>query len=1197
MNRSILKNLACESRDELIERIQIRALQYGIQKDNIEDSSDCIIVNGTVLGKEEKLQRKKLIEKIKSLNDNGENGYDRVIEETAYIWFNRFVALRFMEVNDYLPTGVRALSSSLPGNIEPDLIRDAFEVELPVDTEKIYHMKSNNDMEGLFKYMIIAQCNSLNKTLPFMFEKLGNSTELLFPGGILNEGAFIRRLTDTNLISENQWKDVTIIGWLYEYYISEKKNKVMKAKKKYAKEEIPYVTQLFTPDWIVRYMVENSLGRYWVESHPEHSDLKKNWKFYIESPHTVPEEKLIPYVNRKLRVEDIKCFDPACGSGHILIYMFDVLYQIYEKCGYMQREIPELIIKNNLYGMDIDDRAYQLACFAVVMQGMKYNKKLLRSAEGKSRNSGTKSIDLHIVSIQESNSFNEYDIIYIAGERLGENYSKTKSFIEKFRNAKIYGSLIQLGEFDESFFTNRLKYIISSPVENLTQNESRKKIIRLLPKYIKQARIMSETYDILVTNPPYMGNKYFNPLLGKYIAENYSRAKADIFSAFIVYSFSKVKYNGHLAFMVPFVWMFIQSYEKLREIIIHHKNISSLIQLQYSGFEEATVPICTFTLRNYNVDIRGDYIKLSSFKGAGNQGVKTIEAIANPCVNYRFTVNQRKMENIPGKRFGYWLTDREIEILNRAKVMADVSFPCTGMQTGNNDEYIRQWFEVEYDLISFPGENNREKYWIPYQMGGEARKWYGNVSEIIYWKDNGQKVKREKGSVIRNEKFFFHRGISWKRITSGRNTIRVLNEGFIFDQSADSIFVKNEADYNYILSFFNTKVMMNIFEFISPTLNLTAGTVKQIPIYVEHNILLRKKIDFLCEECIRISKNYWDSFETSWDFKRHPLLVHKKGSNSIEEAYDNWRDFSEKQFCRLKEAEEELNKIFIQIYGFQNEMTAEIEERDITISRANRQRDIKSFISYAVGCMFGRYSLDTEGIVYAGGKWSDRWQIVNDNWKVRKTKVDAKGNVISDNWVNSTFAPVQDNIIPIFDEGYFQNDIVSRFIKFVGITFGDKNLSRNLNFIAQTLGKNKGESDKDTIERYFLKDFFKDHVQMYKKRPIYWLITSGKQKTFNCLIYMHRYNEDILSKIRMDYLQDLQEKLDRKEKFLVHIIGESCDTYERSYAKKKLSDLYKAVDELKQYDEILHHMADMKVKIHLDDGVKANYEKLKALLK
>ncbi|MFL0198249.1 BREX-1 system adenine-specific DNA-methyltransferase PglX [Clostridium sp. WILCCON 0269] len=1136
MNKNVLRNFAAKSRRELFEKVKIKAIKQGIKKDYVENLNSAGIyakpLEKKMFSEEEKLQREIIINKMETLNKDGEEGYNTVIEEIACSWFNRFIALRFMEVNKYIP--------------------------------EIFAGRNIG-----FKSRVLSRCNTLNTSLPFIFQKAGHYTELLFPEGLLSEGTFVFKLVDSKVISEDSWKDVEIVGWLYEYYISEEKNNIMSAKKKYTKKQIPYATQLFTPDWIVKYMVQNSLGKQWIEAHPEHQDLKKGWEFYIEGSGNQYEieEKLKTYIDKDVKVRDIKCFDPACGSGNILVYMFQVLYQIYIKCGYIKSEIPELIIENNLYGLDIHNKACKLACFAVIMEGMKHDKYILKKIE-------RKGIKLNIVSIEETNSFDNNDIAYISGGNSGKKYSIIKDFIDKFKDAKIYGSLIELKDFKEDFLLDRLEYIKNIQEKDASREKRRKKIIRVLSELIKQARIMIGTYDILVTNPPYIGNKYLPPLLGKYIAKKYPDVKSDIFSAFIVYSFSRVKYNGQLAFMTPFVWMFIQSYEKLRKKIINYKNITSLIQLEYSGFEEATVPICTFTLRNYKVPIKGEYIKLSDFKGAGNQPIKVREAVINPYVSYRFTLNQEKMKNIPGNRFGYWLTHREIKILNKAKIIWDVAFPCTGMQTGNNSKYVRHWFEIKYQLINFTGESNNIKYWMPYQMGGEARKWYGNISEVIFWKNHGQKVRSEEGSLIRNEKFFFKKGISWKRITSGKNTIRILNKGFIFDQSADSIFVKKQDDYNYILSFFNTKIMENIFKFISPTLNLTAGTVKQIPIYMGVDIQVKEKINALCEECISISKVDWDSFETSWGFKRHPLLsVIDEKEICISHAFTAWKLFTDRQFEKLKHNEEELNRIFIHIYGLQDEVTPEVGDRDITIRKANRKGDIKSFISYAVGCMFGRYSIDKEGLIYAGEE-SDR-----------------------ENIYSVPYVPDADNIIPIVCENHFKNDIVSRFIEFVAAAFGERTLYENLNFIAETLGKKNDETDEDTIRRYFINDFFKDHVQVYKKRPIYWLFTSGKQKVFNCLIYIHRYDKDILSRIRIKYLHKFQDELCEKMQLLADIVEGNCEKEEKNCVKKKLEALRKQMSELKEYDELLRNKAGMKIEIDLDDGVKVNYRKFEGLLK
>ncbi len=715
-------------------------MQYGIDKDNIRDSriqsSDSVVINGKPLGKEEKHQREKLILKIKSINEAGEDGYNQVIEEVAYTWFNRFTALRFMEVNDYLPTRVRALSSST-GSAEPELIKEANNVNLPVDKQKIYEMKLNSDIDGLFKYMIIAQCNNLNISLPFMFEKIGHYTELLFPDGLLNEGAFIRKLTDVDTIPEIDWKNVEIIGWLYQYYISEEKDRVIQAKKKYKKDEIPFATQLFTPDWIVRYMVQNSLGRYWVESHPEHSDLKKNWEFYLENPNPESdfEEKLKPYINKELKVEDIKCFDPAMGSGHILVYMFDVLYEIYEKCGYVSKEIPKLIIENNLYGLDIDDRAYQLACFAVIMKGMKYNKRLLRNIEKEAIETGQDGIKVNLASIQETNSINEDDIIFIAGENSGRTYEIIKDFINSLKNAKTYGSLLEVKFFNEDFLNNKLQSFINNPAKNILENKSRETVLELLPLLIKQSKIMTNVYSILITNPPYMGNRYMPNKLVEFVSEKYQESKSDLFAVFIEYCMKKVHKFGQLGFITPYVWMFILSYESLRNLIINNKTISSLIQLEYNAFESAVVPVCTFTLRNYSTKLTGEFIKLSDFKGIENQPIKTLEAIKNPDVEYRYSCSNDLFNKIPGTPIAYWTSQKIVDLFSNKKV-SDLGESKQGLATADNNKFLRYWFEVDNNKIGFSYDSRETAYesrhkWFPYNKGGGYRKWFGNNEYVI----------------------------------------------------------------------------------------------------------------------------------------------------------------------------------------------------------------------------------------------------------------------------------------------------------------------------------------------------------------------------------------------------------------------------------------------------------------------------------
>lgn len=1174
MNKTALKNFAVYARNELREKITVKALQFGISEERIKkadiQSSDAIYIDGKQLDKDEKSQRDALIVRINKI------GFNQVIEEVAYTWFNRFTALRLMEVNNYLPTKMRVLSSSNPGSFEPDIVQEALNVDLDVDKEYVYELKLNNKSEELFKYLIIKQCNSLNPVLPFMFKQIADYTELLFPDGLLAEDSFLSQMTDTDVFLEEDWADVEIIGWLYQYYIAEEKDRVIKAKAKYKTEEIPFATQLFTPDWIVRYMVQNSLGRYWVESHPEDRELLQEWEFYLENPNPEPdfEEKLAPYLNKELEVEEIKFFDPAMGSGHILVYAFDVLFEIYSKCGYMEREIPRLIIENNLYGLDIDDRAYQLACFSVVMKAMQYNSRFFRSIE-------REGLSLNLVSIQETNDLNEEDIAFIAGEQSGSNFENTKIFIEQFQDAKTIGSLIKISEYDKDFLLDRLEYIQNNPARDMFEDDSRRKVVDLLPQLIHQADILGRVYDVLVTNPPYMGSKYMNISLNNYIKVKYPDTKSDTFSAFMELCLDKVTSSGHLGFLTPFVWMFISSYEKIREIIISNKNISSLIQLEYNAFPEACVPVCCFTLRNYEVEASGEYIKLSDFTGSENQSIKALEAIRNPNVYYRFTSISNDFNKISGMPIAYWTSNKVRELFDESEKLEEIAVTRAGMITGDNEKFVRLWHEISQDKFSKSSFNREEaqnsnKKWFPYNKGGEYRKWYGNNNYVVNWQNDGFEMrnhKNEKGKIPAhafNLEYIFKPNITWSSISSVNFSARYSKEGFLFDAGGSCAFTKEKNMLYYLLSLLCSKICLDFLKLQNPTLNFQKGNISNLPIVYPENEGQHDVIERITQECIQISNNDWDSFEISWDFSKHPLLIHKEGTERIGEAFSNWSNFADEQFYRLKSNEEELNRLFIEIYDLQDEMTPEVKEENVTIRKADKERDIKSFISYAVGCMFGRYSLDEERLVFAGGKF------------------DAEAY--------KTFKADKDNILPILSGAYFEDDIVSRFVEFVKVTFGEATLQENLDFIADALGKKIGETAKETIRRYFVNDFFKDHVQVYKKRPIYWMFTSGRQKAFNCLIYMHRYDKSTLSRIRTDYLHELQNRLFAEKKGLVSIIEGDSTVKEISNAKKELKTLDKKIEELKAYDELLHHLADKQIEIDLDDGVATNYEMFKGLL-
>ena len=1168
MNKSVIKSFAISARKKLIEQVKQQAFAIGItatKNTELIEVDGHIILNGIPQEKSFKQQRDKLIQEI------DQKEYEQVMEEVAYIWFNRFIALRFMEINDYLPNGVRVLSSIDPQKAEPDIIREALNIDLDVDRNKVYDFQDKNDTEGLYKYLLIHQCNALSNILPFMFEKIADFTELLFPGNILQEGSVIRDLVTS--IDDADWQEVEIIGWLYQYYISEKKDEVIQAKKKYKKEEIPFATQLFTPKWIVRYMVQNSLGRYWLESHPEQSELKSDWEFYLENPETEKEfeAELMPYLNKELRVEDIKAFDPACGSGHILVYIFDVLYEIYKKCGYLEEDIPKLIVEKNLYGLDIDDRAYQLACFAVVMKATSYYKGFLNVIK-------REGIKLNIASIQETDNLNNEDIEYFTREKTGRTFNAVKNFIELFKEAKIYGSLIKVDDFDKELLLDKLNLISQGPADNIFDNESREKMIRLMPKLIHQAEIMNGLYDVLITNPPYMGSKYMCSNLGDFAKTNYPETKSDLFSAFLEYCPTRVINTGHLAFVTPFVWMFISSYENLRKKLINNATISSLIQLEYNAFEAACVPVCTFTLRNNQITVPGEFIKLSDFTGIERQPIKTLEAISNPSVSYRYTSFSSELNRIPGSPIAYWVNERIRKIFQDSNSLGKMTEPRQGMATADNNRFLRCWTEVNINNIGFAYSNRQAAKesrlkWFPYNKGGDFRKWYGNNEYVVNWENDGLEIKNfkdDQGKVKsrpQNLDCFFRKGITWNLISSTNFGVRCFPVGMIFDIGSHSVFCE-ETEYNYFAGLLNTNIVKQLLQILNPTLNFSSGVIANIPVILSERY--KPRINQLVKQNILNSRTDWDSFETSWDFKQHPLLTYKKDAHAIEQAFINWAYFSETQFNQLKGNEEELNRIFIEIYGLQDAFIPEVLDKDVTICKANRERDIKSFISYAVGCMLGRYSLNEEDLIFAGGSFDpERYKI---------------------------FQADEDGILPILDDAYFDDDIVFKFVEFVKVTFGENTLAQNLDYIAETLGRKVTETSKECIRRYFIKDFYKDHVHTYKKRPIYWLFTSGKEQGFNALMYLHRYDSSTISRVRTDYLHQLQNKLEAEFMHLNNILISDDSIAEKSKATKKLKVLTKQMEELKKYDEVIHHVADQQIELDLDDGVVANYAKLESVL-
>ena len=1165
MDKNAIKKFAVWARTELIARVSLKGVEYAITENNIEDA-DADSVGGKVLTADEKKQRQALIAEI---NDKG---YKQVMEEVAYTWFNRFSALRFMEVNGYLPSHVRVFTDE-ENNFKPQIITEAIHLDLDgLDMEKVYELKDAEKTEELYKYLLIVQCNALNKILPGMFQKIADYTELLLPDNLLREGSVIQQMIE--LIPEDDWKDaVQIIGWLYQYYNSEKKDDVFAALKKnvkITKENIPAATQLFTPDWIVRYMVENSLGRLWLEGYP---DVKEQllpteeeqsayaagnrdpedtkWHYYLEEAEQEPEVQAQLAEIRKeyaaLTPDQLKVIDPCSGSGHILAYMFDVLMKIYEYYGYTTREAVASIVENNLYGLDIDDRAAQLAYFAVMMKARQYDRRFF-----------SRGIQPHVYAIVESNHVDKFAVDYFCNGD-AKLTAAMDTIISELHDAKEYGSILTVTPQDWSALYDRFAEI----TEDI--NMSRETALRELLPLVQTAQALAQKYDAVVTNPPYMGGRNMNDKLNSFVKENYSEYKSDFFSAFVIHSSEMTKKNGFCGFFTPYVWMFIQSYEQMRKYLYNYATIETLIQFEYSAFEEATVPVCTFAFRNHRLEKKGNYLRLVDFRGGMEvQRLKTLEAIKNHKCGFYYEQSTDDFSKIPGSPVAYWVSNNFMQMFDKGIRLGEIADSKQGMATADNNRFLREWYEIEYSSIYFYAKNLEDAKisgykWFPYNKGGEFRKWYGNNDYVVNWGNDGYEIKHfvdEKGKLRsrpQNLTYMCKSSVSWSDITSEANAFRYKPEGHFFDITGMSFF--SEKDKLYLLALCNTKVVAKILEIIAPTMHCQCGDVANIPV-IKGN-MHRNHIDEIAQKNIEISCKDWDSFEVSWDFQRHPLL---RKVSTIAEAFNQWQAECDDRFNHLKSNEEELNRIFIDIYGLQDELTPEVEDKDVTVRKADLGRDIRSFISYAVGCMFGRYSLDVDGLAYAGGEWE-------------ASKY-------------ASFAADKDNIIPICDDEYFEDDIVGLFVKFVKTVYGVDTLDENLKFIADALG-GKGQP-KDVIRNYFLSDFYSDHCKIYQKRPIYWLFDSGKKNGFKALIYMHRYQPDTIARIRTDYVHEQQARYRTAIADLEQRIA-NASTGERVKLNKKLITLQAQDTEIRTYEEKIHHLADQMISIDLDDGVKKNY--------
>jgi hypothetical protein len=1150
MDKNAIKKFAVWARTELIARVSLKSVEYGITEDNIEDAN-ADSVGGKVLTADEKKQRQALIAEI---NDKG---YKQVMEEVAYTWFNRLSALRFMEVNGYIPSHVRVFTDE-ENNFKPQIITEAIHLDLDgLNMEKVYELKDAEQTEELYKYLLIVQCNALNKILPGMFQRLSDYTELLLPDNLLREGSVIQQMIE--LIPEDDWKDaVQIIGWLYQYYNSEKKDDVFAALKKnvkITKENIPAATQLFTPDWIVRYMVENSLGRLWLEGHP---DVKSQllpteeeqsayaagnrdpedtkWHYYLEEAEQEPEVQAQLEEIRKeyaaLTPDQLKVIDPCSGSGHILAYLFDVLMKIYESYGYTTREAVASIVENNLYGLDIDDRAAQLAYFAVMMKARRYDRRFF-----------SRGIQPHVYAIVESNHVDSFALEYFC-----DGDAKLKAamdtIISELHDAKEYGSILTVTQQDWSALYDRFAEI----TEDI--NMFRDTVLRELLPLVQVAEALAHKYDVVVTNPPYMSASGMSSKLSNYVKKNYPDSKSDLFAVFIEHCGYMAKKNGYQAMITQQVWMFIAGYERLREKLLSYRVIN-MLHLGARAFNEIpgeVVQTVSFILNlSYISDYSGTYCKLLTGKSEAEKEKDFFD------VKQRFATKQAIFSGIPRTEYIYWVSDALLHAFTHYKKVRDYFTVRNGLTTGDNNRFLRLWFEVQKENIG--------SKWFPCNKGGTFRRWYGNKDYLIDWENNGFALKNftdiktgKLRSTLRNIDFNFLPSVVVGHVASGDLPFRYVEGGFISESAVNSIYpLDNEVSLIYLLGILNSKSCNYISKMLSPTLGVSPEDILNIPIVVRDESIVSSVV----KNTLAISKIDWDSFETSWDFQCHSLL---RKVPTISEAFDQWQAECDERFNQLKANEEELNRIFIDIYGLQDELTPEVEDKDVTVRKADLGRDIRSFISYAVGCMFGRYSLDVDGLAYAGGEW--------------------------DASKYASFAADKDNIIPICDDEYFEDDIVGLFVEFVKTVYGADTLDENLKFIADALG-GKGQP-KDVIRNYFLSDFYSDHCKMYQKRPIYWLFDSGKKNGFKALIYMQRYQPDTIARIRTDYVHEQQARYRTAIADLEQRIA-NVSTGERVKLNKKLTTLQAQDTEIRTYEEKIHHLADQMISIDLDDGVKKNY--------
>ena len=1254
MNKTAIKNFAIWARNKLIADIQYRAELMGITADGIKDplpqstgtmefydigTAEPYAITGEAIP-----QRKKLAEVIrrKEKDSNYATAYKYILEEVAYTWFNRLIAIRFMEVNDYLPSRIRVMSSE-SGKIEPDLVTTPFDAELAfthAEEETVLRLKTENKLDELFRLLFIKQCNALNEILPALFERTSDYTELLLNLSVVDQEGVVYHLIhdiDEDDFNIEKGGQVEIIGWLYQYYNTEPKNAAFAKNGKITKEEIPAVTQLFTPDWIVRYMVENSLGRIFIDKRKEQGvfadglapeemtwdevEAKRiadeeeiagqmGWKYYLpEAAQTQEVRQQLDEIQKQSEykdVRDIKVIDPCMGSGHILVYAFDVLMKMYENDGYSQRDAAQCILEHNLFGLDIDERAAQLAYFAVMMKARQYDRRIF-----------SRGIQPHVYAIAESNDIDTFTRDYFANSD-PKLKAALDSVMNDLRDAKEYGSILTVAPVELTALYARMDEI---------QNDIslyRESALNTILPLIRVADVLAQQYDVVVTNPPYMGSGNMDARLSEFVKKHYPDSKSDLFAVFIERCGQMTGKNRYQAMITQHAWMFLSSFEKLRAKLLL-KDTVNMAHLGPRAFEEIggeVVQTTSFVLRNSHIaDYKGTYCRL--IEPTTQQGKENMYLAGEN----RYTAQQSNFSKIPGSPVAYWVSENALDKFVMFKRLGDFGNGRIGLITGDTGRFIRLWQEIPLSHIGFSVKNNEEsiishKRWFPIQNGGEFRRWYGNIDSVVDWENDGYRMKFDNymGTRVRshnyNGEYAFHRAISWTTISSSNFACRFADVGFIFD-TAGPFFSPRKQEWLFsVLAFLQTKVAAFYLKLLNPTINFPPGYIESLPYSEKCN---RIDIENMSKNTTLISKSDWDSYETSWDFQRHPLL---HSVSYLADAYTAWKAECEQRFLQLKTNEEELNRIFIGIYGLQDELIPEVADKDVTVHRIfdtkddvpenmqgssyvrTKRDEIVSLLSYAVGCMFGRYSPDKPGLVYAGGDWDAVYRMHHETYLVESQPIHlADGkilavkptgyNQIAENgeWKNLSYPVDADNIIPITDEEYMEDDIVSRLCDWLKAVYGGDTLEENLDFIAGALG-GKGNSSREIIRSYFLKDFFKNHCKTYQKRPIYWLFDSGKQNGFKALIYLHRYTPDTIGNLRVDYLHRMQRVYESEINRMQDMIDHSTNAREVAASTKRKEKLQKQLKECRDYDEMIAHLALSRIELDLDDGVKVNYEKI-----